>query len=102
VGDLGLGSLGAGCIASGFLFAVIHASLHDREVTTDPVDLHIHGLAEQLQPIHRILARFPTLFDFVLDLFEQQIQFVVELEQGVVIGNIRRGRCRTGRCKQRG
>jgi hypothetical protein len=30
---------------------------------------------------------------FVLDLFEQHIQFVIELEQGVVIGNIGRGRC---------
>jgi hypothetical protein len=79
-GDLGLGSLGAGCIASGFLFAVSHASLHDRKVTTDPVDLHVHGLAEQLQPIHRVIARFSVLFDLVLDPFQQEVEFPVEGE----------------------
>jgi hypothetical protein len=97
--DLAFRLLGSGCITSGFLLAVDRAGLHDYEVTTDPVYLQVHGLAEQLQPVHGIFARFSVLFDFVLDPFQQEVEFPVDGEQRVVIGNIRRGGCRTGRCK---
>jgi hypothetical protein len=35
---------------------------------------HVHGLAEQFQPVHGLFARFPALFDLVFDPFEQQIE----------------------------
>jgi hypothetical protein len=49
-----------------------------------PIDLHIHGPTEQLEALHCFGARLALLFDLILNLIEQRIQFAVQLKQRVL------------------
>jgi hypothetical protein len=66
---------------------VFCAHLHYSEVAADTIYLDVHGLTEQFEPVHGFLARFPALFDLVFDLFHEKVEFLVDIEQGVVVGN---------------
>jgi hypothetical protein len=57
------------------------AGLHLREVASNPVDLHVHGLRIEREAIHGFCAGFAMFIDFVLNLFEEKIEFFIEFEK---------------------
>src|ERR1700751_2352818 len=75
--DLALRPPGTSSISCRLPLAVFGSRLHDTEKSADPIDLYIHRLTEKLEALHCFGAGLPLLFDLVLDLVEQSIQFAV-------------------------
>jgi hypothetical protein len=68
------GAPGAIGVAGRFVLAVGDAALHGCAIAADPIDLQVNGPTKQLESIHRVLARFPVLFDLILDPFQDEVE----------------------------
>jgi hypothetical protein len=82
--DLVLRPFSTNSVSCRLLLAVLGARLHDPEKSADPIDLYIYRLTEQLKPLHRFGAGLPLLFDLILNLVEQRIEFAVKLKQRMI------------------